>query len=98
MPLSEYPPILEEKYDMADVLTGCGLLMSQMDHADRVGIACIVQSVNVLAPAMTQPGGRCREQTIFYPFAYMPQYGKGKVLRQNAEGPVYETHGLQPNP
>ena len=80
----------EEIYDMADVITdGCAML-SMLDHADRLKIGCLAQSVNVIAPVMTRAGGGSWRQTIFYPFRETSRYGRGTVLRGVLDSPSYE--------
>jgi alpha-N-arabinofuranosidase len=44
-------------YDVADAVVVGSLLITLLRHADRVGIACQAQLVNVIAPILTQ-GGR----------------------------------------
>lgn len=83
-------PINEEIYDMADVIVLGGLLMSMLDHADRLKIGCLAQSVNIIAPIMTRPGGGCWKQTIYYPFYYTSKYGRGTVLRTRLDSASYE--------
>ncbi len=85
--------LLEERYDMADVLVVGGILMTVMAHADRVKIANIAQTVNVIAPIMTEPGGPAWRQTIFHPFALMSKYGRGTSLRICQDSPTYESTG-----
>ncbi len=87
-------PILEDIYDMADVLVVGGLLMSLMDHADRVKIACIAQTVNVIAPIMTRPGGGCWKQSIYYPLYYTSRYGRGTILELCSDSQEYACDGL----
>ncbi len=74
-------PILEELYTLADAVVVGGLLITLLRHADRVKIACLAQTVNVLAPIMTRPGGGTWKQTTYYPFYYTSRYGRGEVLR-----------------
>ncbi len=82
--------INEEIYDMADVIVdGCAML-SMLDHADRLKIGCLEQTVNVIAPIMTRPGGGAWCQTIFFPFLETSRYGRGTVLRGVVESPSYE--------
>ena len=88
------PSILEEKYDMADALVIGGLLLSMLDHADRLKMACLAQTVNVIAPVMTVPGGKAWKQTIYYPFLETSRYGRGTVLRGIVESPEYETETM----
>jgi alpha-N-arabinofuranosidase len=77
----EAPPRLEDIYTMEDALVvGC-MLITLINNADRVKIACLAQLVNVIAPIMTEPGGRAWRQTIFHPFKDASVYGRGRVLR-----------------
>lgn len=84
----------EEIYDMSDVLVVGGALLSMLDHADRLKIACLAQSVNVISPIMTIPGGGCWKQTIFYPFRETSRYGRGMVLRPVIDSPAYKVKGF----
>jgi len=77
----ESPPRLEDIYTMEDALVvGC-MLITLLKNADRVKIACLAQLVNVIAPIMTEPGGKAWRQSIFYPFMHASRYGRGTVLR-----------------
>ncbi len=83
--------LVEETYDLSDVLVVAGAMMSMMDHADRVKLACIAQTVNVLSLIMTRPGGPAWAQTTYYPFLLMSKHGRGGiVLRSSQEGPTFE--------
>ena len=74
------PPQLEDVYNLEDALVvGC-LLMTLMKNADRVKIGCLAQLVNVIAPIMTENGGRVWRQTIYYPYLHALQYGHGVAL------------------
>jgi len=84
----------EAFYNMADVLVVGGLLMSLMDHAGRVKIACIAQTVNVIAPIMTVPGGGCWKQSIYYPLWYSSHYGRGTLLELFNDSPEYTSNDL----
>jgi alpha-L-arabinofuranosidase len=83
------PAILEEIYTMKDALAFGGMVISLLNHADRVQCACLAQLVNVLAPIMTEPGGPAWRQTIFWPFAQMANYGRGDVLRAKVQSDTY---------
>ena len=77
----EARPLLEDIYTMEDALVvGCTLI-TFLKNADRVKIACLAQLVNVIAPIMTEPGGKAWRQTIFFPFMHASAWGRGKVLR-----------------
>ena len=73
---------------MADALAFGGLCISLLNHADRIKAACLAQLVNAIAPIMTETGGPAWRQTIFYPFAQMSRYGRGKVLRRLRVNPI----------
>ena len=84
------PPLLEDVYTFEDALVvGC-LLITLLRHADRVKIACLAQLVNVIAPIMTETGGRAWAQTIFYPFLHASLYGRGVSLRSASDCPCYD--------
>ena len=77
----EAQPRLEDIYTMEDALVvGC-MLITLLKNADRVKIACLAQLVNVIAPIMTEPGGKAWRQSIYYPFMHASMYGRGTVLR-----------------
>ncbi len=83
------PPILEDIYTLEDALVvGC-MLMTLLKNADRVKIACIAQLVNVIAPIMTENGGKAWRQTIFYPFLHASNFGRGVVLDLQVTSPTY---------
>ena len=83
------PVLLEDQYNVADAVVVGSLLISLLKHADRVHAACLAQLVNVIAPIMTEPGGRCWRQTSFHPFAATAKYARGDVL----DTPIHcETH------
>ena len=86
-------PINEETYDMTDVLVVGGLLQTLIAHADRVKLANLAQTVNVIAPIMTEPGGKAWKQTIFHPFALTSRYGRGTSLQVKTESPSYQGTG-----
>ena len=81
----EAPHLLEEIYDLQDALVVGGMVNTLMRHADRVKIACLAQLVNVIAPIMTNSNGLYR-QTIYYPYSWGLQYGRGAVLDIRVEG------------
>jgi alpha-N-arabinofuranosidase len=57
---------LEQRYDYSDMLGVCAWLNLLVRKHAVVEIACLAQSVNVIAPVMTSPTGIMR-QTIFWP-------------------------------
>ena len=87
----EAPHQLEDIYNFEDALLIALLLMTLLKHADRVKIACLAQLVNVIAPIMTENGGKVWEQTIFYPFMHLSNYGRGYTLVSQVDSPKHDT-------
>lgn len=73
------PERIEDVYTGADALVVGGLLISLLRHADRVKAACLAQLVNVIAPIMTEKGGRAWRQTTFYPFSIGSRIARGQA-------------------
>lgn len=88
---SKAPHILEDVYNFADALVVGTMMNAILRHCDRVKIACLAQLVNVIAPIMTEDGGKAWKQTIYYPFLYASLYGRGYVLDTPADVSVYST-------
>ena len=90
-PWSRAPRLLEDVYTAEDATLVGGMLITLLNNADRVKIACLAQLVNVIAPIMTEPGGRAWKQTIFHPFALTAAAAKGGTsLRQSVESDRYD--------
>lgn len=85
------PEKIEDVYTAADALAVGGLLISLLRHADRVKAACLAQLVNVIAPIMTERGGRAWRQTIFHPFATASRIARGAAYDAVVAGPVTAT-------
>ena len=92
------PPLLEDVYDMADALVVGSLLNTLLRHCDRVKIACLAQLVNVIAPIMTENGGRAWAQTIFYPFLHASLYGRGTVMQTACDCDTYSANEFESVP
>ncbi len=88
---SKAPHLLEDIYNFADTLVVGTMINSILRRADRVKIACLAQLVNVIAPIMTEDGGKAWKQTIFYPFYYASKYARGYSLQGIREGSKYDT-------
>ena len=83
-------PYGESPYKFEDaLLVGC-MLMTLQKNCDRVKIACMAQLVNVLAPIMAPEGGKAWVQTIFYPYMYASNYGRGVTMNTILDCPSYE--------
>lgn len=86
--VSERP---SDVYDMADVLVVGAMLLTLIEHAERVKIGCIAQVVNLLAPILTEPGGRAWRQTIYWPFQHAATLGRGTALRCAVCAPTFDS-------
>jgi len=87
------PPLLEEIYNVEDALIVGGALITMLNNADRVKVACLAQLVNVIGPIMTETGGAAWRQTIFHPFAQAARFGHGEVLRTRIAAPEFAAGG-----
>ncbi|MFR6064943.1 MAG: alpha-N-arabinofuranosidase [Eubacterium sp.] len=87
---STAPALLEDIYNFEDALMVGSMLITLLRHCDRIKVACIAQLVNVIAPIMTKTGGGVFEQTIFYPFMHLSNYGKGVALLPLIDCPKYD--------
>jgi len=83
--------LIEDEFNVADAVVVGSLLITLLRHADRVGIACLAQLVNIIAPIRTEPGGPSWRQTIFHPFAITARMARGQVLRVEPSGPRIHT-------
>jgi len=90
-PWSVAPPLLEDIYTFEDALVVGSLLITLLRHADRVKMACLAQLVNVIAPIMTENGGKAWRQSIYYPYMHASIYGRGTALQPVISSPIYET-------
>ncbi|MBT2515016.1 alpha-N-arabinofuranosidase [Arthrobacter sp. ISL-30] len=82
------PVLLEDRYTVADAVVVGDLLITLLRNTDRVHSASLAQLVNVIAPIMTEPGGRSWKQTSFHPFALTSRYASGTVLNLAVESPL----------
>lgn len=89
------PPLLEDIYNLEDAVVLGNLLITLINNSDRVKIACLAQLVNVIAPIMTETGGRIWAQTIFYPFMYTSRHGRGTALDASCECDSYSAGGKE---
>jgi alpha-N-arabinofuranosidase len=76
--------LLEEFYNLRDALYfGCSLNMF-IRHADRVKMANVAQTVNVIAPIIATPKGSYYQPT-FFPLKYYRRMHQALVLDVNVE-------------
>lgn len=92
------PRIIEDVYSGLDAVVVGDLLVTLLNHADRVPVACLAQLVNVIAPIMTEPGGEAWRQPTFHPFAATARLAQGDTLDVRVSAPTMATkeHGDVP--
>ena len=92
------PRIIEDVYSGLDAVVVGDLLITLLNHADRIPVACLAQLVNVIAPIMTEPGGDAWKQPTFHPFATTARLARGTALDLRVEAPTSRTaqHGDAP--
>ena len=83
------PPLIEDTYTFEDAVLFTTMMNALIKNAGRVRIACLAQLVNVIAPIMTEKGGRVLKQTIYYPYLYGSLYGRGISILPEVDCPVY---------
>ncbi len=83
------PRLLEDIYSVADAVVFGNLMISLINHADRVTSASLAQLVNVIGPIMTEPGGPAWRQTTFFPFALTSRLATGRALQLKLDAPTY---------
>jgi alpha-N-arabinofuranosidase len=95
---AQAPRLIEDEYTTEDAVVVGSLLMSLLRHADRVGVACLAQLVNIIAPIRAEPDRPAWRQTIFHPFALTARHARGTVLRVEPVTTTYDTahHGDVP--
>jgi alpha-L-arabinofuranosidase len=81
------PALIEDDFSVADAVAVGSYLISLVNHADRVGVACQAQLANIIAPIRTKGGGPAWRQPIFYPFAHMARLAHGIALRLPVRSP-----------
>ena len=85
------PRQLEDVYSVADAVVLGNLLITLLKNSDRVTSASLAQLVNVIAPIMTEPGGKAWRQTTFFPFSVTSRLAEGVVVRPVIACGSYET-------
>jgi alpha-N-arabinofuranosidase len=90
---SKAPDQLSDGYNLEDALLVGGMLISLINHSDRVKIACLAQLVNVIAPIRTSDTSAWR-QTIYYPLLHASKYGRGVAMNTIMKSPSYESRSF----
>ena len=85
------PRQLEDQYHALDAVVFGDLLITLLQHADRVRSASLAQLVNVIAPIMTEPGGPAWRQTTFHPFSLTSRLAQGRAVRLPVASATFES-------
>ncbi len=88
---ADHPRLIEDEYTTEDAIVVASLLMCLLRHTDRVGIACLAQLVNVIAPIRAESGHPAWRQTIFHPIALTSRHAVGDVLAVETTCATYDT-------
>jgi alpha-N-arabinofuranosidase len=91
VPWRDAPELAEDVYSAAEAVIVGTLLISLLNHSDRVRMGCLAQLVNVIAPLTTEPGGPAWRQTTFFPFADVAGRARGQALRVHVDSPAHPT-------
>ncbi|MCC2336419.1 arabinosylfuranosidase ArfA [Cellulomonas wangsupingiae] len=92
---TQAPRLSEDAYTVLDAVVVGSLLITLLQHSDRVAIACQAQLVNTIAPIRSEPDGPAWRQSIFHPFALTARHARGQVLDLRVDAPTLTTakHG-----
>jgi alpha-N-arabinofuranosidase len=85
------PRVAENIYSVADAVVVGSLLISLLNHSDRVTAACLSMLVNAMAPIRAEKGGIVWRQTTFYPFAMTSRWARGTALDVKVACGSYDT-------
>ena len=88
---------IEEDYTFEDALLVSSMLMTLINHSDRVKISCISELVNSIAPIKTE-GDIAYCQTIFHPFYLLSKFARGIALKSVVECEKYSTKKISDIP
>ncbi len=88
---SLHPHLIEDNYSVLDAVVFGGLMCSLVNNSDRVKMAALAQLVNVIAPILTEKGGKAIKQTTFYPYAMVTNFGRGTALKAIVKSDTYES-------
>ena len=80
----------ESVYTAGDAVVTGALIVSLLNHADRVTCACQSLLVNAGAPIRAEADGSWRQST-YHPFQLAARYAKGTALRASVAAPEIDT-------
>lgn len=84
------PHLIEEVYNLEDLLVVAQWLNVFLRKSDVLKIACLAQIVNVIAPILTTRDAMLK-QTIYYPLALFSKLASGVALDTWVKSPYYHT-------
>lgn len=88
---------IEQDYTFEDALLVSSMMMTLINHCDRVKISCISELVNSIAPIKIEKDtAYC--QTTFYPFYLLSKFARGTALRSAVECEKYSTKKISDIP
>lgn len=82
-------------FTMEDALLFGSLGLAILRHADRVKIGCQSLLVNTIPLILTDAGGQAWCNPTYYILEHLSNYATGKVLKQVATGPTYDSEKAQ---
>ncbi|MBQ8885385.1 MAG: alpha-N-arabinofuranosidase [Clostridia bacterium] len=82
---------LENRYTALDAVVFSSLMLTLINNADCVKVACLAQLVNVIAPIFVEQDKEAIKQTIFYPFSLGSKYAKGEAMRTLVDSEEYSS-------
>ena len=71
------PRLSEDADTVLDAVVVGSLLITLLQHSDRVTAACRAQLVNTISSIRSEPGGPAWRQSIFPPFALTARHAQG---------------------
>jgi alpha-N-arabinofuranosidase len=80
----------ESVYTAGDAVATGALIVSLVNHADRVTCACQSLLVNAGAPIRAEADGVWRS-SVYHPFRLASRHARGTALRATVEAPAIET-------
>ncbi len=92
------PHRLEDVYNLEDALVVGEIMLTMMRCCGRIGIGCMAQLVNVIAPFMTDDDGTLLRQPTYYPYRDVCRWGRGTAWKPVIASPAFETaHAGEPS-
>lgn len=89
---AETSRLSEDAYTLLDAVVVGSLLITLLQHSDRVTAACQAQLVNTISSIRCEPGGPAWRQSIFHPFALTARHARGQVLQPRVTAATQHTN------